>query len=80
MLSVAKMGYRVDRTDHPGAPAATKQDNLIGKVLQDRKSMPVLSARIGWRDPLIPIGPQPSQTRTSNPAVSYMSFSATPAR
>lgn len=80
MRCVVKVRYQAVATGYPDDLSGTERVRSTGKATKKTMNTPTRPSLIGWHVPLIPIAPPPLQTRVSNPAVSYMSFSATPAR
>jgi len=75
-----KVRYRSVVTDYPGDLRGTERARSTGKEIKKAINRSAVLGIIGWSKTLIPIDLPPSQTRASSPAVSYMSFSATPSR
>lgn len=80
MLCVVKGLYRPGVTGYPSGLSGTERVRVTYNMTKRPMNAPAVMSLTGWNDTLIPIDPPPSQTRASTPAVSYMSFSATPSR
>lgn len=64
----------------PGGLRGTERASFTCEATKNHAKSPVMLGLMEWSDTLIPIGPPSPQIRASIPAVSYMSFSTTPAR
>ena len=80
MRCTEKVRYRSVVTDDPCDLRGTERARSTGKEIKKAMNRSVVLGVIGWSKPLIPIDLPPLQIRASSPAVSYMSFSATPSR
>ena len=79
-LSVRKAQYQIVFTGKPSDREGVKR-GIVHPVAPLRSvGTPAMPDPTGWGIPLIPIDRSPLQIRASNPAVSSLGFSPTPAR
>ncbi|MFT6917258.1 MAG: hypothetical protein ACJAWL_003615 [Motiliproteus sp.] len=77
---VAKAGYQAVITDLPGGLRGSERSNPDRIAMKQSSYMLAAFRLTGRYDSLILIARLQPKIRTSTPAVSYMSFSTTPAR